>query len=87
MPPFVPYPPDSLRQSESKGSSETRLPFTQVFLAAMRYGYSRRDLAVMPYGEVIFDLAAMNEGNNQKDEQQTAHVEMATQEDIRRMLG
>jgi len=53
----------------------------------MRYGYSRRDLAVMPYGEVIFDLAAMNEGNNQKDEQQTAHVEMATQEDIRRMLG
>jgi len=85
MPPFVPYPPDSLRQRDSKSGSGTRLPFTQVFLAAMRYGYSRRDLAVMPYGEVIFDLAAMNEGSN--DDDAPASVEMATQEDIRNMLG
>lgn len=85
MPPFVPYPPDSLRQRESKSGSGTRLPFTQVFLAAMRFGYSRRDLAVMPYGEVVFDLAATNEGAN--EEEAPAAVEMATQEDIRRMLG
>ena len=84
MPPFVPYPPDSLRSHESKSSSGTRLPFTQVFLAAMRFGYSRRDLAEMPYGEVIFDLAAMNEGAG---EDEGAGVEMATQEDIRNMLG
>lgn len=85
MPPFVPYPPDSLRQHESRSSSGTRLPFTQVFLAAMRFGYSRRDLAVMPYGEVVFDLAAMNEGAN--EEEAPAAVEMATQDDIRSMLG
>lgn len=85
MPPFVPYPPDSLRQRESKSGSGTRLPFTQVFLAAMRFGYSRRDLAVMPYGEVVFDLAAMNEGAN--EEEAPAAVEMATQDDIRSMLG
>lgn len=83
MQPFVPYPPDSLRQQESKNGKETRLPFTQVFLAAMRFGYSRRDLAVMPYGEVIFDLAATNEGSHGEEES----VEMATQEDIRSMLG
>jgi hypothetical protein len=57
----------------------------QVFLAAMRYGYSRQDLAVMPYGEVIFDLAAMNEDS--RDNEAPANVEMATQEDIRSMLG
>lgn len=84
MPPFVPYPPDSLRSRESRGSSGTRLPFTQVFLAAMRYGYTRRDLAEMPYGEVIFDLAAMNESPSDGD---TGSVAMATQEDIRSMLG
>lgn len=83
MRPFVPYPPDSLRQHESKSGSGTRLPFTQVFLAAMRFGYSRQDLAVMPYGEVIFDLAATNEGSDDTE----SHVEMATQEDIRSMLG
>lgn len=83
MRPFVPYPPDSLRQRESKSSRDTRLPFTQVFLAAMRFGYSRRDLAAMPYGEVIFDLAASNEGSHEAEER----VEMATQEDIRSMLG
>lgn len=50
----------------------------------MRFGYSRRDLAVMPYGEVVFDLAAMNEaGGNEEHETVTA----ATQEDIRSMLG
>lgn len=83
MRPFVPYPPDSLRQHESKSSSGTRLPYTQVFLAAMRFGYSRQDLAAMPYGEVIFDLAAMNEGADDS----TESVSMATQEDIRSMLG
>lgn len=84
-PPFVPYPPDSLRrQNSSKGNSETRLPFTQVFLAAMKFGYTRRDLAAMPYGEVIFDLAAMNEESGKDD---GAKVEMASQEDIRNMLG
>lgn len=49
----------------------------------MRFGYSRRDLAVMPYGEVVFDLAAMNEGGGEEHETVTA----ATQEDIRSMLG
>lgn len=83
----MPYPPDSLRQHESKSDSGTRLPLTQVFLAAMRYGYSRRDLAVMPYGEVIFDLAAMNESSATDKGEDTTSVTMATQEDIRRMLG
>lgn len=54
------------------------MPFTQAFLAAMRMGYTRRDLALMPYGEVVFDLAALNEEHG---------VAMATQEDIRSMLG
>ena len=85
MPPFVPYPPDSLRQHESRSDSGTRLPFTQVFLAAMRFGYTRRDLAVMPYGEVIFALAAMNE--SPQEEGGAAGVTAATQEDIRSMLG
>lgn len=52
----------------------------------MRYGYSRKDLAVMPYGEVVFDLAAMNEGSSDRGEDTTG-VSMATQEDIRSMLG
>ena len=86
----MPYPPESLRKHESKrgkGSSggATRLPYTQVFLAAMRYGYSRRDLAEMPYGEVIFDLAAMNE--DVQREEVAEDVSMATQDDIRSMLG
>jgi len=51
----------------------------------MRLGYSRRDLAEMPYGEIVFDLAATNEATTDDDEQ--ANVEMATQEDIRNMLG
>lgn len=51
----------------------------------MRFGYTRKDLAVMPYGEVIFDLAAMNESPN--DGGDTESVAMATQEDIRSMLG
>lgn len=51
----------------------------------MRAGYSRRDLAVIPYGEVIYDLAAMNE-EAQRDEAEPVAVK-ATQEDIRSMLG
>ena len=51
----------------------------------MRLGYSRRDLAVLPYGEVIYELAAMNEGG--KPSKPESNVVMATQEDIRSMLG
>ena len=51
----------------------------------MRLGYSRRDLAVLPYGELIYELAATNEGN--VPEEPKPKVVMATQEDIRRMLG
>ena len=80
----MPYPPDSLRKHERSRGGSSRLPFTQVFLAAMRFGYSRRDLAAMPYGEVIFDLAAMNDSSG-AEESET--VSMATQEDIRSMLG
>lgn len=61
------------------------MPFTQAFLAAMRTGYSRRDLAVMPYGEFIYDLAAMNEDVGDGDGEPS--VVAATQEDIRNMLG
>jgi hypothetical protein len=61
------------------------MPFTQTFLAAMKLGYSRAELASMPYGEVIFDLAAMNEDTD--DEQESQVVTTATQEDIRSMLG
>lgn len=86
MPPFVPYPPDSLRSnSESKGG-RSKLPFTQAFLATMRLGYSRRDLAVMPYGEVIYELAAAS-GDHLMNEGEEPSVVMATQEDIRSMLG
>lgn len=87
MPPFVPYPPDSLRQHESSRSDEpSRLYFTQAFNAAMRIGYTRRDLAVMPYGEVIFALAAESDGRQPKREHEPDVVD-ATQEDIRAMLG
>lgn len=84
MPPFVPCPPDSLRQRGSSRDSKatTRLPFTQAYLAAMRLGYTRADLATLPYGEVIYDLAAMNEEPSEE-----ASITMATQEDIRNMLG
>lgn len=85
MPPFVPYPPDSLRSQGGRGSSGgTRFPFTQVYLAALRMGYSRTELAEMPYGEVVFDLAAASEGQRGEDDQ---GVVMATQDDIRNMLG
>lgn len=52
----------------------------------MKIGYTRQDLAVIPFGEVIFDLAAMNDGrpNEQENEPDVAD---ATQEDIRTMLG
>ena len=95
MPPFVPYPPDSLRQSEAQSessepsSAETlRLHFSMVWVAALKLGYTRRDLADMPYGEVIFDLAAMSGGRQPEQETNSgAAVSMATQEDIRSMLG
>lgn len=51
----------------------------------MRVGYSRRDLAVIPYGEVIYDLAAMNEDAGVDEGK--PNVVAATQEDIRSMLG
>ena len=38
----------------------------------------------MPYGEVIYDLAAMND---EPDAEQAQVVTNATQEDIRSMLG
>jgi len=42
----------------------------------------------MPYGEVIFDLAALNDGRESKDEKEAGvTVTKATQEDIRTMLG
>lgn len=66
------------------------MPFSQAFLAALRMGYTRRDLAVMPYGEVVFDLAAMNEDGQGRQEQEGASggaARRATQEDIRTMLG
>jgi hypothetical protein len=51
-------------------------------------GYSRRELSVMPYGEIIFDLAAMNDARPSKQEEDTdVTVRKATQEDIRSMLG
>lgn len=40
----------------------------------------------MPYGEIIFDLAAMNEDKPTKQEKEPDVVD-ATQEDIRTMLG
>lgn len=95
MPPFVPFPPDSLRQSATRqGSSDkgdegpSRLHYSKVWVSALRLGYTRSDLAVMPYGEVIFDLAALNDGRESKDEKEASvTVTKATQEDIRTMLG
>lgn len=51
----------------------------------MRFGYTRRDLAVLPYGELVYELAAANEGSSQQEPEQ--NIVMATQEDIRSMLG
>ncbi|MBR3223746.1 MAG: hypothetical protein IKF78_00300 [Atopobiaceae bacterium] len=96
MPPFVPSPPDSLRQlgkqqgkDEKESSDEPdRLHYTKVWLSALRMGYSRHELSVMPYGEIIFDLAAMNDARPSKQEEETdVTVRKATQEDIRSMLG
>lgn len=99
MRPFVPSPPDSLRQlgkqqdkdekDEKESSDEPdRLHYTKVWLSALRIGYSRRELSVMPYGEIIFDLAAMNDARPSKQEEDTdVTVRKATQEDIRSMLG
>ena len=55
-------------------------------MSALRIGYSRSELAVMPYGEVIYDLAALNDGQ-ERDETTPPDVTTATQEDIRSMLG
>lgn len=41
----------------------------------------------MPYGEVIFDLAAMNDGGSTRQEKDAEVVAKATQQDIRTMLG
>ena len=90
MPPFVPSPPDSLRQRESSSddAAPSRLHYSKVWLSAMRMGYSRRDLAVVPYGEVIFDLAALNDGvDREQEDEPRVTVTKATQEDIRTMLG
>ena len=40
----------------------------------------------MPYGEIIFDLAASNDGGPTRHEKDPDVVD-ATQEDIRTMLG
>lgn len=59
-----------------------------MWIAALRLGYTRHDLAVMPYGEVIFDLAAMNDqGTAKQEEEPDVDVRNATQDDIRTMLG
>ncbi len=93
MPPFVPSPPSSLRQRESSSDEDgdeapSRLHYSKVWLAAMRMGYTRRELADMPYGEVIFDLAAMNDdGPTKSEDTSDVAVTEATQEDIRTMLG
>ena len=59
-----------------------------MWVSALRLGYSRRELAEVPFGEIIFDLAAMNEGTQTKTEQKAdAAVTDATQQDIRTMLG
>lgn len=55
-----------------------------MWAAALKMGYTRRELAVMPFGEIVFDLAAMGEEQEVEQEQ---GVTMATQEDIRSMLG
>lgn len=66
----------------------SRLHYSKVWISALKLGYTRSDLAVMPYGEVIFDLAALNDGREPKDEEDTSvSVTKATQEDIRTMLG
>lgn len=58
-------------------------------MGALKLGYSRKELAVMPYGEIVFDLAAINDSREAtKNEQEPdAAVTDATQEDIRTMLG
>ena len=60
-----------------------------MWLSALRLGYSRRELAAMPYAEIIFDLAAMNDtrSSTKKEEETDVTVRKATQEDIRSMLG
>lgn len=64
------------------------LPYTKIWLAALKLGYSRKDLCVMPYSEVLFDLAAHNDMGSTKHEQDAdVAVTEATQEDIRTMLG
>ena len=89
MRPFVPNPPNSLRQQGNRsGSSDesSRLHYSKVWLAALRLGYTRSELAAMPYGEIIFDLAASNDAGSTKHEREP-DVADATQEDIRAMLG
>ena len=97
MRPFVPSPPDSLRQQEKQQDKDEqessdepdRLHYSKVWLSALRLGYSRRELAAMPYAEIIFDLAAMNDtrSSTKKEEETDVTVRKATQEDIRSMLG
>lgn len=58
-----------------------------MWVSSLKLGYSRQDLAVMPYGEVIFDLAAMNDGGSTRQEKDAEVVAKATQQDIRTMLG
>jgi hypothetical protein len=58
-------------------------------VGALKLGYSRKELAVMPYGEIVFDLAAINDGREATKNEQEPDVAVtdATQEDIRTMLG
>lgn len=79
----------SEKSSDDDSDEPSRLHFTKVWLAALKLGYSRQELASMSYGEIIFDLAALNEDREaaqNKSEQEPGVVD-ATQEDIRAMLG
>ena len=58
-----------------------------MWVSALKLGYSRQELSVMPFGEIIFDLAAMNDGSPKQEQEQDPDVVDATQDDIRTMLG
>lgn len=56
-------------------------------LAAMKLGYTRRDLFEVTYSELAWDFEAMRERDADNKAESDGAVKEATQDDIRRMLG
>lgn len=67
------------REKPSKKHRDDPLPYTGVFNAGLSIGYTRADLVMMPFGELVIGLQAKADSY---EEQQQGGVREATQAEI-----